>query len=233
MPRARRARAATSPLSAGSAVASALVGMPAGRAGVGAHGEDGGRDQVGGRGNEFHLVCLGQVGGFGGSFQRLVPAPRVDVCPPERGQARAAGALRAGCPEPLHGVLQQGDRQVGFVQEPCGGTDSPQSGLVKGRAADLAQVRDELVSAAERVGAGPYPEPVRAGIGARAMAGGRRTLIFQESEDAAYGLAAGGRAGVVDDGGCIREGVPGEGRQVTRCLFGDGDERGQRGGAPA
>ena len=44
------------------------VGMPAGRAGVGAHGQDRGRDQVGGRGDEFHLVGLGQVGGFGGSF---------------------------------------------------------------------------------------------------------------------------------------------------------------------
>ena len=110
------------------------VGMPAGRAGVGAHGEDGGRDHVGGRGDEFHLVRLGQAGGLGGSFQRLVPAPGVDVCPSERGQARAAGALRAGGPEPLHGILQQGDRQVGFVQEPRGGTDSPQSGLVKGRA---------------------------------------------------------------------------------------------------
>ena len=114
--------------------------------------------------------------------------------PPERGQARAAGALRAGGLEPLHGIGQQGDRQVGFVQEPCGGTDSPQSGLVKRRAADLAQVPDELASAAERVGARLYPEPVRAGIGARAMAGGSGPLIFQESENAAYGLAAGGRA---------------------------------------
>ena len=104
----------------------------------------------------------------------LVPAPGVDVSPPERGQARAAGALHAGSPEPLHGILQQGDRQVGFVQEPCGGTGSPQSGLVKGRAADLAQVPDEFASAAERVGAGPYPEPVRAGISARAMAGDGR-----------------------------------------------------------
>jgi hypothetical protein len=86
------------------------------------------------------------------------------------------------------------DRQVRFVQEPRGGTDAPQSGLVQGSAADLAQVPDEFASAAERVGAGPYPDPVRAGIGARAMAGGRGLLIFQEPENAAYGLAAGGRA---------------------------------------
>ena len=92
------------------------VGMLAGRAGVGAHGQDSGRDQVGGRGDEFHLVGLGQVGGFGGSLQGLVPAPGVDIGPPERGQARAAGALRAGGPDPLHGIVQQGDRQVGFVQ---------------------------------------------------------------------------------------------------------------------
>jgi hypothetical protein len=90
--------------------------------------------------------------------------------------------------------LQQGDRQVGFVQEPGGGTDPPQSGFVKGRAADLAQVPEELASAAERVGARLYPEPVRAGIVARAMTGGPGPLMFQESEDAADGLSAGGRA---------------------------------------
>ena len=59
-------------------VAKRPVGMPAGRAGVGAHGQDSGRDQVGGRGDEFHLVDLGQAGGFGGRFQGLVPASRVD-----------------------------------------------------------------------------------------------------------------------------------------------------------
>ena len=163
-PRARRARAAISPLSAGSALASARSACLRAAPESAAQGEDGGRDHVGGRGDEFHLVRLGQAGGFGGGFLRLVPASGVDVQPAERGQARAAGAPRAGGPEPLHGVLQQGDRQVGFVQEPCGGTDSPQGGLVKGRAADLAQGRDELASAAERVGAGPYPEPVRADL---------------------------------------------------------------------
>jgi hypothetical protein len=168
--------------------------MPAGLARVAAHGQDGGRDQVGGRGDEVHLARLGQVGGFGGGFQGLVPATRVDVGPPERGQARPAGALRTGSPEPLHGIGQQGDRQVRFVQEPCGGTGSPQGGLVKGRAADLAQVPDELISPAERVGARLYPEPVRAGIGARVMADERGLLIIQESEDTPYGLAAGGRA---------------------------------------
>src|SRR5216684_7259895 len=37
---------------------------------------------------------------------------------------------------------------------------------------------------------------------------------------------------MADDDGCVREGVPGQSRLVTRCLFGDGDERRQRGGAP-
>ena len=38
---------------------------------------------------------------------------------------------------------------------------------------------------------------------------------------------------MVGDDGRIREGVPGQGRLVTRCLFGDGDERRERGRAPA
>jgi hypothetical protein len=99
--------------------------MPAGSAGVGPEGEDGGRDRVGCRADELHLICLGQVGGFCCCFLGLVPASRVDVRPSERGQARGAGALRAGCPEPLHGFLQHRDRQVGFVQEPGRGPDSP------------------------------------------------------------------------------------------------------------
>ena len=65
------------------------------------------------------------------------------------------------------------------------------------------------------------------------MAGGPGPLIFQKPENAAYGLAAGGLARVVDDLCRIRESVPGEVRQVTRCLFGDGEKRRERGGAPA
>ena len=106
--------------------------MLARRGGVGAQGEDGGGDHVCGRGNDFHVVRLGHAGGLGGDFERLVPAPGVDVCPPERGEACAAGASHAGSPEPLHGVLQHGDRQVGFVQEPCGGTYSPQRRALQG-----------------------------------------------------------------------------------------------------
>jgi hypothetical protein len=64
------------------------------------------------------------------------------------------------------------------------------------------------------------------------MTGGRRPLVFQEPEDAVYSPAVGGRAGLADDDGRIRERVPGEGRLVTRCLFGDGEERRERGGAP-
>ena len=53
--------------------------MPTCRAGVAAHGQDRGGDQVGGRGDEVHLLGLGQVGGFGGGFLGLVPASRVEV----------------------------------------------------------------------------------------------------------------------------------------------------------
>ena len=60
---------------------------------------------------------------------------------------------------------------------------------------------------------------------ARGPAGGWRTPAFQQAEGAAYRLAAGGHAGLVGNRGCTPERVPGEGRQVTRCLFGDGDER--------
>ena len=134
------------------------------------------------------MVGLGQVGGFGGRLQGVVPASQVDIRPPQRGQARAAGALLAGRLEALHGVLQHGDRQRGFIQEPRRGTGSPQSGLVQGRTADLVQVPDELASAAERVGAGPDPEPVRF------VARRWRSLSFQEFKDAADGPAAMGRA---------------------------------------
>src|SRR6204780_1324287 len=207
--------------------------MPACRAGGGAQGEDGGGDHVSGRANEVHLVGLGEVGGFGGSFLGLVPASGVDVGPPEHGQAPAAGTPYAWSPEPPHGVLHQADRQVGFVQEPRGGTNSPQRGLFNGRADDLAQVREELVSAADWVGTGAYPESEHVDINARGPAGRQGTLAFQQAEGAVYGLAAGGQSGLGGDSGCTPEGVPGEGRLVTRCLFGDGDERGQRGGAPA
>ena len=104
-------------------------------------------------------------------------------------------------------------------------------GTPKWRAGDRAQVRNQLVSAAGRVHTGAYPQLQRVDVNVRAPARRRRVLAFQQVEGAADGLAAGRRAGLVGDGGGVREGVPGEGRQVTRCLFGDGDERGQRGGA--
>src|SRR4029077_15590063 len=101
---------------------------------------------------------------------------------------------------------------------------SPQRGLFNGRADDLVQVREELVPAADRVGAGAYPESQHVDINARGPAGGR-TLAFQQAEGAVDGLVAGGHSGLVGDGGCTPERVPSEGREVTRCLFGDGDER--------
>ena len=207
--------------------------MPARCAGLGAQGQDGGCDHVSGRGNDVHMVRLGHVGGLGGNFQRLVPAPRVDESPSEHGQASAAGASHAGSLEPVDGVLQQADRQVGFVQQERGGTCSPQRRLVEGRAGDSAQVWDELASAADRVGGGAYPKFERVDVNARALAGGRRTSACQQIEGAAYRLAAGGSAGLVGDGGRAPECVPGEGQLVRRCLFGNGDERGQCGGALA
>src|SRR6202040_2495247 len=77
------------------------------------------------------------------------------------------------------------------------------------------------------------PESVRAGLGALARGPSGGLLAFQAPENSAYGPAAGRRARVVNDDGRIREGVPGEGRVVTPCLFCDGDERGERGGVPA
>src|SRR6185312_8553726 len=191
----------------------------------GAQSQDSGGDHVSRRGDDVQLVRVGDAGGVGGNLQRLVPAPGVDVGPPEHGQAPAADAPHAGSLEPLHNVLQQADRQVGFVQDPRGRSYSPQKGLFNGRAGELAQLRDELVPAADRVGTGAYPQFVRVDITARGPAGGRRTPAFQQAEGAAYRLAAGGHAGLVGDRGCTPERVPGEGRQVTRCVFGDGDER--------
>ena len=101
------------------------VGMPACVGGVSAQRVDGGRDQVSGSGDEFHLVRLSQASRLGGGFQGLVPASGVDVEPSEGGQARAAGTPRAWRPEPLHSILQQCDRQVRFVQEPRGRPNSP------------------------------------------------------------------------------------------------------------
>jgi hypothetical protein len=82
--------------------------------------------------------------------RRASPAPR------EPSASAGAVAPHAGSPEPLHRVLQQGDRQVGLVQDPRGGSYSPQRGLFNGRAGDLAQGQEELVPAADRVGAGPF-----------------------------------------------------------------------------
>ncbi len=149
------------------------------------------------------------------NLMELVAAPGVDVGPPEHGQGPAAGAPYAGGPEPLHGVLQQADRQVGFVQEPGGGRYSPQRGLLDGRAGDRAQVREKLVSAADRVGADAYPESQHVDISAPIPAGARRTLAFQQVEGTADGLAAGGQAGLVGDRGRTPERVPGEVRLVT------------------
>ena len=47
----------------------------------------------------------------------------------------------------------------------------------------------------------------------RGPAGGRRVLAFQQAEGAAYGLVAGGHAGLVGDSGCTPERVPGQGRR--------------------
>ena len=63
--------------------------------------------------------------------------------------------------------------------------------------------------------------------------GQARAQVLAQAEGTADGLTAGGHSGLVGDSGGTPERVPGEGRLVTRRLFGDGNERGQRGGAPA
>ena len=65
------------------AVARAPGGMPARRAGVGAQGMNRGCDHVRRRGDDFHMARRRQAGGLRGNLQRLVPAPGVDVRPPE------------------------------------------------------------------------------------------------------------------------------------------------------
>ena len=52
----------------------------------------------------------------------------------------------------------------------------------------------------------------RGAVAAQGSGRWRRALAFQQVEGAADGLAAGGRSGLVGDGGCVREGVPGQGR---------------------
>ena len=82
-----------------------------------------------------------------------------------------AGTAHAGSAESPHGVLQHGDRQAGLVQQPRGGRYTPPRRLVDGRADDRAQGRQELVSAADRVGAGGYPESQHVDVYPRDLAG--------------------------------------------------------------
>jgi hypothetical protein len=104
--------------------------MRACRGRVAAHGVDGGGNQVSGSGDQFHLAHLSHVGGFGSGCLSLVPASGVGIRPSECGQPGAAGAPHARALEPLHGILEQGHGQVGFVEQPRGGTDAPQSGFL-------------------------------------------------------------------------------------------------------
>src|SRR4029077_990209 len=157
-------------------------------------------DGVSGRGDDFQVAGLADAARLGGNLQRLVPAPGIDVRPSQHGQAPAAGTPHTGSAEPPHGVLQQGDRQVRFIQEPRGGSYSPQRGLFNRRADDLAQAREEPVSADDWIGAGAYPESQNVDVNARDLVGERRALAFQQGQSAVDGLAAGGRAGLVGDG---------------------------------
>jgi len=111
--------------------------------------------------------------------------------------------------------LQQRDRQVGFVQQPGGGGYPPQSGLFDGRADHRAQVRQELISAPDRVGAGAYPKSQHVDVNSLDLAAGRSALAYQQGERAVDGLAAGGRPGLEGDGGRASERVPGQRRQVA------------------
>jgi hypothetical protein len=46
-------------------------GVPAGRGGVGAQGQDGGGDHLGGRGDEVHQVRVGHAGGLESRLVRM------------------------------------------------------------------------------------------------------------------------------------------------------------------
>ena len=96
---------------------------------VAAHGEHGGRGEVGGGGDGFHLVGGGGVVRLAGGGERLVPSPAVDVCPFQRREHGAAGAADAGRAQLAEGFAQHPDREFGLVQDP-------------GRRADLAPVAE-------------------------------------------------------------------------------------------
>ncbi len=130
-------------------------GVQPGGAGVRAHSQDGRGDRVSGRGHHSHPGWLSQIGGFGRRFQRFVPASGVHVKPCQRGQPAATGTLPARCLDAVHGVLQQADRDRGLVEQPGGGTDSPQRGLVHRGSGDPPQVRGgALLPLPYRVSAG-------------------------------------------------------------------------------
>ncbi|HEY6314392.1 MAG TPA: IS110 family transposase [Streptosporangiaceae bacterium] len=102
----------------------------------------------------------------------------------------------AGPPDPYRSSpAGQKSRLRRRCRAPAGVPKFRHRGLFNGRVGDLAQVREELVSAADWVGAGAYPESQRIDIDARGPAGGRRTPAFQLAEGAADGLAAGRPAG--------------------------------------
>ena len=139
-------------------------GVQPGGAGVRPHGQDRRGDRVSGRGHHSHLGWLSQIGGFGRRFQRLVPASGVHVQPCPARSARRR--WRPACPVPGSGPWRPAAARTamrGFVEQPGGGADSPQSRLVHRGAGDPPQVRDELSAAAVRVGAGQYPQFPRVG----------------------------------------------------------------------
>ena len=77
---------------------------------VAAHGQDGGRGQVGRAGDRFHLVGGGDVVRLASSGERVVPAPAVDACPFQHREHGAAGAADAGRAQLAEGFAQHPDR---------------------------------------------------------------------------------------------------------------------------
>ena len=84
-----------------------------------------------------------------------------------------------------------------------------QARLVDGRPDDRVQGRQELVSAADRVGAGAYPESQHVDVDPRDLAGLRWALAFHQGEGAIDGLAARRGPGLGGEGGCAPQRLPG------------------------
>jgi hypothetical protein len=118
---------------------------------VTAHGEHGGRSQVGRGGDRLHSVGGGRVAGLAGGGERLIPSPTVNACPLQRRQRGPAAAADAGSAQPAERFPQQPDRELSLVQKP--GRRADLGYVVDRSAGDPVQVGDNFGSTAISVGA--------------------------------------------------------------------------------